>query len=85
MNETGKLKHRCHILLFLRGDTPKEDTLLEHLVTTKREVNREGHNSPLCRLVRKHLACRRQDAEYHCWLVDEPGWRELGLAGRPLR
>ena len=83
MNEAGKLKHRCHILLFLRGETPEQDTLLEHIVTTKRQVNREGYNGPLRRLVRKHLALHRADAEYHCWLVDEPGWREMGWTGRP--
>ena len=53
MNEAGKMKHRIHVLLFLRGETEPQDTLLEHLVTTKRQVNREGHNGPLRRHVRQ--------------------------------
>ena len=71
MNDAGKLKHRIHILVFLRGETRAQDTLVAHVVT---------HRARCWQVI--HRLQQRFDRRYSAWYVDEPYWRAHGIAGR---
>ena len=78
MNEKGKLKHRLHVLVFRRGETPEEDVCIAHIVC------RAARSNPAVKkLSRRVQALPDFDTvQYVGWAVEEAYWREHGLAGR---
>ena len=75
MNEGGKRKHRVHILVFRRGETPEEDVPVAHVVTRRSRARAAWRK-----------LCRRFDAQHVGWFADEAYWREWrehGLKGTP--